>query len=260
MIKNLLKTGCMAAMMLFAFPAAAQSMEGDETSTEYGEWQPLGRATYTYKIMFEGEWNFPVESRTPLDGSRSEFQMRLKNWCSVDFGDVQYPGGELIITVKQLGATYIAFIDGIDTSMTYNYGGSQYPVLLSDMYTRGMNLVKIWNGEKFSQETAESWFGSSTFDPTSWKLEFIPCYHFPLNVEAVWNLVFPHKNSEGDEIYETLQFTELGAVDNVLADREAAPAVKGVYTLDGRQVRPDNSTSDLPSGLYIVGGKKQLVR
>ena len=259
-IINFLKTGGMAAMMLLSLPAAAQAMDGDEAATEYGEWEYIGKATYSDKLMFEAEWTFPVETRTPLNGSRSEFQMRIQNWSSVDFGDVQYPGGELVITVRQLGASYLVFIDGADTSMKYTIQGTEYPVLFSDMYTRGMNLVKIWDGAKLSQETAESWYGSATFDPAAWKLELIPCYHLPLNVEATWNLVFPHKDGEGNEIYETLQFTELGAVDNVLADRGEAPAVSGVYTLDGRQVRDNNSTAGLPSGLYIVAGKKQYVR
>ena len=38
-----------------------------------------------------------------------------------------------------------------------------------------------------------------------------------------------------------------------------APAAKGIYTLDGRQVNVTD-TNRLPKGLYIVGGCKRLVR
>ena len=39
------------------------------------------------------------------------------------------------------------------------------------------------------------------------------------------------------------------------------PVVKrtGIYTIDGRLIRLDNSTSGLPAGIYIVDGKKVVV-
>ena len=41
---------------------------------------------------------------------------------------------------------------------------------------------------------------------------------------------------------------------------EDLPAKEGVYTLTGVKVKDTNSTEDLPSGIYIIGGKKQVVK
>ena len=39
-----------------------------------------------------------------------------------------------------------------------------------------------------------------------------------------------------------------------------APANQNTYTIDGRMFRPGVSLKNLPAGLYIIGGKKYLVK
>ena len=41
---------------------------------------------------------------------------------------------------------------------------------------------------------------------------------------------------------------------------EELPVKEGIYTLTGVKVKDTNSTEDLPSGIYIIGGKKHIVR
>ena len=41
---------------------------------------------------------------------------------------------------------------------------------------------------------------------------------------------------------------------------EDQPVQEGIYTLTGVKVKDTNSTEDLPSGIYIIGGKKHIVR
>ena len=41
---------------------------------------------------------------------------------------------------------------------------------------------------------------------------------------------------------------------------EDKPAQEGVYTLTGIKVKDTNSTDNLPSGIYIINGKKQVIR
>lgn len=41
---------------------------------------------------------------------------------------------------------------------------------------------------------------------------------------------------------------------------EDLPVQEGIYTLTGVKVKDTNSTEDLPSGIYIIGGKKHIVR
>ena len=35
---------------------------------------------------------------------------------------------------------------------------------------------------------------------------------------------------------------------------------EGIYTLTGVKVKDTNSTENLPSGIYIINGKKQVIR
>ena len=41
---------------------------------------------------------------------------------------------------------------------------------------------------------------------------------------------------------------------------EDKPAQEGVYTLTGIKVKDTNSTDNLPSGIYIINGKKQVIK
>ena len=41
---------------------------------------------------------------------------------------------------------------------------------------------------------------------------------------------------------------------------EDKPAQEGVYTLTGIKVKDTNSTDNLPSGIYIINGRKQVIR
>lgn len=41
---------------------------------------------------------------------------------------------------------------------------------------------------------------------------------------------------------------------------EGKTAKEGIYTLTGIKVKEDNNTNNLPSGIYIINGKKQVVR
>ena len=52
------------------------------------------------------------------------------------------------------------------------------------------------------------------------------------------------------------------ALDDIFADGEQTVSrfAQGVYNLNGQLVKQGNSTAGLPSGVYIVGGKKCIVR
>ena len=50
---------------------------------------------------------------------------------------------------------------------------------------------------------------------------------------------------------------EGSGIEDVEADSKAP---QGVYTLFGQKLRTDNSTEGLPAGMYIVGGKKMIVK
>ena len=50
--------------------------------------------------------------------------------------------------------------------------------------------------------------------------------------------------------------------EDILADYEQPVSrfANGIYNLNGQLVKQGNSTAGLPSGLYIVNGKKCIVR
>lgn len=74
------------------------------------------------------------------------------------------------------------------------------------------------------------------------------------------------KMAEG--VYKTLKFTLDGVsqgttgIEDILADYEQPVSrfANGIYNLNGQLVKQGNSTAGLPSGMYIVNGKKCIVR
>lgn len=74
------------------------------------------------------------------------------------------------------------------------------------------------------------------------------------------------KMAEG--VHKTLQFTLDGVsqgttgIEDILADYEQPVSrfANGIYNLNGQLVKQGNSTAGLPSGMYIVNGKKCIVR
>lgn len=74
------------------------------------------------------------------------------------------------------------------------------------------------------------------------------------------------KMAEGAQ--ETLKFTLDGVsqgttgIEDILADYEQPVSrfANGIYNLNGQLVKQGNSTAGLPSGMYIVNGKKCIVR
>ena len=46
--------------------------------------------------------------------------------------------------------------------------------------------------------------------------------------------------------------TKVMSEDNAVKD--------GIYTLTGVKVKDDNNTDNLPRGIYIINGKKQVIR
>ena len=47
------------------------------------------------------------------------------------------------------------------------------------------------------------------------------------------------------------------SISKVTTEKSTKP---GIYTLTGVKVKEDNNTSELPSGIYIIDGKKQVIK
>lgn len=80
---------------------------------------------------------------------------------------------------------------------------------------------------------------------------------------------FAYRAKDGGTVIPTLYIdgvsqVTLGIDDIMAADGTLPPATapqrEGVYNLQGQQLRPTSDTTGLPAGLYIVGGRKVLVK
>ena len=49
-------------------------------------------------------------------------------------------------------------------------------------------------------------------------------------------------------------------INGIVTETPAGKAAEGVYTINGQKVASDKSLNDLPKGIYIVNGKKYIVR
>ncbi len=49
-------------------------------------------------------------------------------------------------------------------------------------------------------------------------------------------------------------------INGIVTETPAEKAVEGVYTINGQKIASDKSLNDLPKGIYIVNGKKHIVR
>ena len=92
-------------------------------------------------------------------------------------------------------------------------------------------------------------------------------YHSDKRVRGLRGFSCWFKPAEGAQ--KNAQFTLDGvtqsgttALDDILADGEQTVSrfANGIYNLNGQLVKQGNSTAGLPSGMYIVNGKKCIVR
>jgi len=63
--------------------------------------------------------------------------------------------------------------------------------------------------------------------------------------------------AESQTIRLTVNYTYLFSSLNEV---KSQPARQGVYSIFGQQLREDNSIDNLPAGIYIVGGKKVVIK
>lgn len=91
-------------------------------------------------------------------------------------------------------------------------------------------------------------------------------YHSAIRPRGLRGFSCWFKMAEG--VHKTLQFTLDGVsqgttgIEDILADYEQSVSrfANGIYNLNGQLVKQGNSTAGLPSGMYIVNGKKCIVR
>lgn len=71
------------------------------------------------------------------------------------------------------------------------------------------------------------------------------------------NKKYATATANGIKLLQTSDYDVAASISKVTADEHTQ---QGIYTLTGVKVKEDNNTDDLPSGIYIIDGKKQVIR
>ena len=71
------------------------------------------------------------------------------------------------------------------------------------------------------------------------------------------NPAYKTKTANGIKLLETSDYDVAASISKVVADEQSKT---GIYTLTGVKVKEGNNTDDLPNGIYIIDGKKQVIK
>lgn len=71
------------------------------------------------------------------------------------------------------------------------------------------------------------------------------------------NKKYTTATANGIKLLQTSDYDVAASISKVTADEHTQ---QGIYTLTGVKVKEDNNTDNLPNGIYIIDGKKQVIR
>lgn len=80
--------------------------------------------------------------------------------------------------------------------------------------------------------------------------------HYSVVEGKTYTIAYKFMDGETPLTLTIIYDAQAQAVENVYATSSR----EGVYTIFGQQLRADNSTEGLPAGMYIIGGKKQIIK
>ncbi len=138
---------------------------------------------------------------------------------------------------------------------------AQKPLIISQ---DGFDFVGTYDGEKMPRY-------SYYINGKLWRVNNeggLPCGHYRAYMKN------PEKNenlarlgaSTFDEPYEDTDTpvtptTIKGITDGTIVETESMAGLKGIYTIEGRQISTDtNAINNLPAGVYIINGQKQIIK
>ena len=64
--------------------------------------------------------------------------------------------------------------------------------------------------------------------------------------------------ANGITLLKPAEYAVAASISKVMSEDKSAK--EGIYTLTGVKVKEDNNTNNLPRGIYIIDGKKQVIR
>lgn len=138
---------------------------------------------------------------------------------------------------------------------------AQKPLIISQ---NGFDFVGTYDGEQMPRY-------SYYINGKLWRVNKeggLPCGHYRAymkNPESNENLARLGA-STFDEPYEDTDTpvtptTIKGITDGTIVETESMAGLKGIYTIEGRQISTDtNAINNLPAGVYIINGQKQIIK
>ena len=209
---------------------AAALSAGAQTETQYGDWQDIGTATYSFDLFADKPTQrYRVAMRTAIDDD-THLQFHLSHWGADILGDSS--GTELVIDVPAFAESTVVTVGvpATDTGWQHESG----KVTVSDIYTYA--TVKY-------PASASKYQGNSTMDTATGTFSLHMVYYLASGIIA-----------NGKE--SVVLNNDTNSVDDIFTEPEETDAV--YYDLTGRRV------SSPTSGIYVkrVGGKttKVIVR
>ena len=154
----------------------------------------------------------------------------------------------------------IELLNSTSASVTGNklvgvyFCNGERPKSSTDAYTlfdaAKMRIFSVENGKLVLTDNAPDRLADTEVNNyETWETDWVKC--IPANT-----CYYKAKASTPSVIELTSDPTSIGAISG----SNEKPQAKGVYSLSGTQLRQTNDTQGLPTGLYIVGGRKTVVK
>lgn len=159
----------------------------------YGPWEDAGTLTYTFNNMFEGNGPTKTYNYQKRVNTRNEnnFQIKVADWGALtseeNAGQGALPGCELVLTVTP-GVIDVEgnTVFGVTTTNAETNASegialgwqAQGPDGMLDMYyyDHFTWANEMFKAGKMTSDDAQSWSGSSTYDPSTGKFSIMPIY------------------------------------------------------------------------------------
>jgi hypothetical protein len=226
---------------------------------------PFAVSEYNFKKIF-GK-NAKIFTYEKLSNDNKTVHFVQHNYRMMEAGRPYfiYPDYDEATAIDAGGKTGIIF-EGVTFEANKPAGSdiskdAQKPLIISK---DGFEFVGTYDGEQMNRY-------SYYINGKLWRVNKeggLPCGHYraymknPTSNEALARL----GGSTFEEPYEDTDTpvtptTIKGITDGTIVETESMAGLKGIYTIEGRQISTNaNAINNLPAGVYIINGQKQIIK
>ena len=216
----------------------------EETATSYEAPQPAGVATVQLgRTLTLNSWNtFCVPFYIPSDQLKAAFgdKCQLAEYTSCDATTLYFTPCDAV----QAGFPYLLF-------PTQERNGDYYEFTGVDHFATGVQTVT--HGENYRVSFVPN-FAQSTAPAGVYVIRKNEVYHLPQSMAIKGFRGYFQEESGSVSLAKIM----IDGIATGISTIETAPQADRVYNLNGQQMR--QGTSGLAKGVYIINGKKQVVK